>query len=112
MLFRQFFCPVAPHCNRFCLVPTYLVLDDQIMLSKAVGTKAVLYDKIAATSDIHSRSAEVEKKFKVRGLQRTAQYLHISAKQYSTAHRLFCTIPLACIPALEKTVTECILYDA
>ena len=37
------------------------------MLTKAVGTKEVLYDKVDGTPDIISRRAEVANAFEVRG---------------------------------------------
>lgn len=44
----------------------------QIMLTKAVGTKAVLYDKVTGTPDIITRRAEVANVFEVRDAVRRA----------------------------------------
>lgn len=45
------------------------------MLTKAVGTKAVLYDKVAGTPDIITRRAEVANVFEVRDTEEHAGLL-------------------------------------
>ena len=46
------------------------------MVTKAVGTKAALYDKVAGTPDISSRRVEVANVFEVRGLARSQKCMH------------------------------------